>query len=164
VHLRHLQKALPGKSEAPLGRVGPRDLEGFLQARLKLRSPTTVAKDRATVAGFFAWAARRGYLPSSPADGLPRVKAGGDRPPFRTAAEIDAIVARGGLTRAGEWALWDGLYLTPAEAAGVLALVRGRARRDVSFVLHALPAYTGMRRGEVLRLRWAATWSRSTRW
>jgi integrase len=47
------------------------------------------------------------------------------------------------------------LYLTPAEIAGVLALACERARHEVSFILHAIPAYTGMRRGEVLRLTWA---------
>jgi integrase len=32
--------------------------------------------------------------------------------------------------------------------------VRANARVDYSFLLHAIPAYMGMRRGEVLRLRW----------
>jgi len=44
--------------------------------------------------------------------------------------------------------------LTPAEIAAVLALIRRRGKHDVSFLLHAIPAYTGMRRGELLRLRW----------
>src|SRR5262249_52868853 len=29
------------------------------------------------------------------------------------------------------------------------------ARHDVSFILHAIPAYSGTRRGEVMRLRWS---------
>jgi integrase len=33
-------------------------------------------------------------------------------------------------------------------------LVKKRCKADESFLLHALPAYTGMRRGEILRLRW----------
>jgi integrase len=44
--------------------------------------------------------------------------------------------------------------LTPGEIAEILATVRDRARRDVSFILHALPSYTGMRRSELLRLQW----------
>jgi integrase len=32
--------------------------------------------------------------------------------------------------------------------------VRERAEVDYTYLLHAIPAYTGMRRGEVLRLRW----------
>jgi len=155
VHLRNLKAKLGRKAAGPLDRVEPRDLEGFLQTRLRERHPTTVAKERATVAGFFRWAVGYGYLTRSPAAALTRVKSGGDLPPFRTAAEITEVIARGGLSPAEEWALWDCLYLTPAEIAGVLALVRARARHPVSFILHAVPAYTGMRRGEVLRLRWA---------
>jgi len=32
--------------------------------------------------------------------------------------------------------------------------VKASDRHDYGFVLHAIPAYTGMRRGEVLKLRW----------
>src|SRR5207247_2223374 len=78
-----------------------------------------------------------------------------DPPPFRTVAEIETTLARGGLTRDEQWALWDCVYLSPAEIAEILTLVRERAKRDVSHVLHAIPAYTGMRRGEVLRLQWS---------
>lgn len=58
--------------------------------------------------------------------------------------------------------------MAPDEIAGLLALVTGRAKDPLSFLLHAIPAYTGMRRGEVLRLRWAdvefdhdGVWARS---
>jgi integrase len=47
------------------------------------------------------------------------------------------------------------LYLDPTEIAELLALVRQRSQDPLSFLLHAIPAYTGMRRGEILRLRWA---------
>lgn len=50
--------------------------------------------------------------------------------------------------------LWDWVYLSPPEIAGLPALVKARARREVSHVLYAVPADTGMRRGEVLRLTW----------
>ena len=50
--------------------------------------------------------------------------------------------------------LWECLYLCPAEIAGLLQLVRENADNEHSFLLHAIPAYTGMRRGEVLRLKW----------
>jgi integrase len=154
IHLRNLAEKLGSKSSEPIDRVDRRDLEAFLQARLRERSPTTVAKERDTVVGFFAWAVGQGYLETSPAVGLTRVKTGGQRSPFRTVDEIEAILARGGLTRDEQWALWDCLYLAPGEIAEVLALVRERATRDVSYVLHAIPAYTGMRRGELLRLKW----------
>jgi integrase len=62
---------------------------------------------------------------------------------------------RGGLDREEAWDLWGSLYLTPEEIASLLALVRERKGIGISFLLHALPAYTGMRRGELLRLRWS---------
>src|SRR5205807_1204889 len=76
-------------------------------------------------------------------------------PPFRTLAEIQDILDRGGLSSEDVLDLWRCLYLSPGEIADLLATVRARAREAVTPVLHALPAYTGMRRGEVLRVRWA---------
>jgi integrase len=154
VHLRNLQKKLPRKADRPIGRVERRDLEGFIQARLKERSCTTVSKERETVAQFFAWAAANDYVAASPAAELTKVKPAGDLPAFRTVAEIEAVIRRGGLTKAEEWALWDCVFFGPEEIAGLLGLVRRRGRDPLSFVLHAVPAYTGMRRGELLRLRW----------
>src|SRR5579884_46600 len=155
VHLRNLKKHLLNKNGVPLDRIEQRDLEGFLQARLKERAHTTVSKERETIANFFDWAVGYGYLEASPAENLTRIKTCGDLPPFRTVQEIEQIVSRGGLADSEAWALWDCLYLTPSEIAEVLVLVSERAKRDVSFILHAIPAYTGMRRGEVLRLRWS---------
>jgi integrase len=85
---------------------------------------------------------------------LPRLKTSRRGEPFRTVAEIEAHIARGGLTKREIHRLWDRLYLTPAEIANLLALVRERAVEDFAFLLHAIPAYTGMRRGELMRLRW----------
>jgi integrase len=45
--------------------------------------------------------------------------------------------------------------LTPPEIGGLLRLVKERATKDYAPLLHALAAYTGMRRGEILRLRWS---------
>jgi len=155
VHLRTFQKKLKDKIDSPIDAVEQRELERFLQLRLKERSHTTVCKERGTLVKLFDWIVAQGHLESSPAANLTKIKTGGDLPPFRTVQEIDVILARGGLSKPEQWALWDCLYLTPAEIAGVLALTRERARHEVSYILHAIPAYTGMRRGEVLRLTWA---------
>jgi integrase len=69
--------------------------------------------------------------------------------------EVQAILDRGGLTPTEELDLWECIYLTPAEIAELLCLVRDRARAEESFLLHALPAYPGMRRGEVMRMVWS---------
>jgi integrase len=154
VHLRNLASKLGDRTQAPADRVARRDLESFLQARLKERSPSTVDKERTTVIQLFRWAVAQGDLESSPAVDLPVIKGDVDLPPFRTAAEIEAMIARGGLGPEAMLKAWDCLYLNPQEIAGLLRTVRERADTDYGYLLHAIPAYTGMRRGEVLRVRW----------
>jgi integrase len=153
-HLRTLKKKLGQKADAPINTIKQRDLEGFLQSRLKERSSTTVSKERVTLLQLFEWLAIRGYADSSPVAHLPKVKPAGDLSPFRTYQELETIVKRGGFSPRQVLALWDCLYLNPAEISELLATVRERSREDVSLILHSIPAYTGMRRGEIMRLSW----------
>jgi integrase len=153
-HLRSLLRLLGPKAERPLDRIEPRDLEEFLQARLREGCHTTVSKVRHSVVQMFAWTVTQGYLENSPARCLTKIKASGDPSPFRTVQEIEAILLRGDLGAEEILSAWDCLYLAPAEIADLLATVRQRSHDEVSYLLHAIPAYTGMRRGEVLRLRW----------
>lgn len=97
---------------------------------------------------------RHQYLCASPAAGLAPIKGGEDRPPFRTSTEVERIIERGGLSDEQRFDLWECLYLSPPEIAVLLATVKANAATDYGYLLHAIPAYTGMRRGEVLRLRW----------
>jgi integrase len=154
IHLRHLRRHLGELADAPCDKVGFRDLDRFLKARLATRNPNTAERERITLLQFFKWIVQQGHLADSPASGLLSIKGGVDRPPFRTIAEINRIIERGGLTEEEVLGLWECLYLTPQEIGGLLETVRERAHEDVSFPLHAIPAYTGMRRGEVLKLRW----------
>ena len=155
IHLGHWRRHLGATDRRPAGSVTAADLEVYLRGRVAAASETTAAKERRTLVQFFRWAVARAYLAASPAADLPKLKAEGERPPFRTLAEVQAIIGRGGLTPAAELDLWECIFLDPGEIAGLLALVRGRAREPESFLLHAVPAYTGMRRGEVMRLTWA---------
>ncbi|WP_439624731.1 tyrosine-type recombinase/integrase [Gemmata sp.] len=154
MHLRHLLRHLGGRGDEPCDAFTVRDLDGFVQARLATRHPNTAERERITLLQFYKWAVRHEYLAASPAAGLAPIKGGEDRPPFRTAAEIERVIARGGLTDEERLDLWDTLYLGPPEIAGLLTVVRANAAADHAFLLYAIPAYTGMRRGEVLRLRW----------
>lgn len=154
LHLRHLVKYLGDLAQASCDRVGFRNLDGYLKDRLTKRHANTAERERITLMQFYKWVVAQGYLPVSPAATLAPIKGGVDRPPFRTIAEILRIIERGGLTEEEMLDLWECLYLTPHEIARLLASVRANAQEDISFLLHAIPAYTGMRRGEVLRLRW----------
>ena len=157
VHLRNLAKKLGDQAEAPADRIAQRDLEQYLQARLKERSPSTVDKERTTIIQLFRWAVAQGDLDVLTGGRTsPSSRGTWTCPRSAPTAEIEDIIARGGLasptccSRA-----WDCLYLNPAEIAGLLRTVRERADTDFGYLLHAIPAYTGMRRGEVLRLRWS---------
>jgi integrase len=154
MHLRHLVRHLGDRADGPCDQVTFQDLDRYLKKRLGERHANTAERERITLIQFYKWAVQQGYLAHSPAAGLERIKGGEDRPPFRTVAEINRIIERGGLTVGEVLGLWECLYLSPQEIAGLLATVRANARVDYSFLLHAIPAYTGMRRGEVLRLRW----------
>jgi integrase len=154
VHLNNFQRHLGTRTGIPIDQVTHADLDGFLEARLRQRAATTVSKERTTIVDLFDWAVARGYLEFSPAIDLRKVKGSSKLDPFRTKQEIEAIVARGGLTEEEVITIWRCLYLTLEEIAGILQLVRDRSRWDVSIILHTIPAYTGMRRGELLRLRW----------
>lgn len=154
IHLRHLAKHLGDLVDAACDRVGYRDLDHYLKDRLSKRHPNTAERERITLLQFYKWVVAQGHLGSSPAAALAPIKGGVDRPPFRTIAEIERIITRGGLTDKEVLDLWECLYLSPEEIGGLLATVRANAEEDVSFLLHAIPGYTGMRRGEVLRLRW----------
>jgi integrase len=155
IHLKNFKRKLGRRIDSPADRITHCDLEQYIQARLKERTPSTVHKERDTINQFFKWLVAQGYLDDSPAAGLTPIKEEVELPPFRTIAEIEAILSRGGLPEEEAFALWDCLYLTPTEIAGLLRIVRERANTDFAFLLHAIPAYTGMRRGEVLRLRWS---------
>ena len=87
------------------------------------------------------------HLDVSPAASLPAIKGNADKKSFRTVAEIEANLARGGLGDEEAAGLWDSMYLTPAEIGGLLYLVNSRVGKDYAHLLHAIPAYTGMRRG-----------------
>jgi integrase len=154
VHLNNLKKWLAGRVAQPADRITHRDLEHFLQFRLQQRNPRTVHKERETIRQMFGWLVAQEYLDASPAVALTTIRCEVELPPFRTASEIETILRRGGLSEEEGFDLWNCLYLTPTEIGSLLKTVRDRADNDVTFLLHSIPAYTGMRRGEVIRLRW----------
>jgi integrase len=154
LHLNHWRKPLGGADRRPMAAVTHAELDAYIRGRATATSEATADKERRTLLHFFHWAVAQKNLTVNPAAEIPVLKGERDRPPFRTLAEVQAILDRGGLTPAEELDLWECIFLGPAEIAGLLTLVRKQARQEVSYLLHALPAFTGMRRGEVMRLTW----------
>jgi hypothetical protein len=124
VHLRNFRKSLDMRAELPCDRLTHRDLEQYIQARLKVLTPDTVGKERFTLVKLFEWAVANACLHSSPAAGLATIRGDADKNPFRTVAEVEVTLKRGGLDEQASAALWDSLYLTPSEIGTLLALVR----------------------------------------
>jgi integrase len=154
IHLQNIGKCLAAATDRPLDRLGHRDLEVALRKRLGDVSGATVNKERRTLLSFFKWVVRQGYLTTSPATGLPLAKIEEDRPPFRTLEEIEGIIKRGEIDEAEVEGIWECLYLNPQEIGEILGLVNMRAKEDFIHPMFAIVAYTGMRRGEMLRFRW----------
>src|SRR5207249_3326166 len=92
IHLNNLKLKLGSRVNLPADRITRRDLEQFLQARVKERTPTTVHKERDTISQLFRWLIAQGYLDASPAVGLTPIKGEVELPSFRTIAEIEATL------------------------------------------------------------------------
>ncbi|QDT16377.1 tyrosine-type recombinase/integrase [Alienimonas californiensis] len=154
LHLRHFGRHLGGRADQPVDRVTSADVREFLQIRLKSRHANTVELERQTLRQFFSWATEEQLTADDPAAGVKRVGAKPAQEKFHTCGEIEAIVARGGLSDEEHRKLWESLFLLPDEIGELLALAKENADDPRSALLHAIPAYTGMRRGEVIRLEW----------
>ncbi len=153
-HLNNLRRSLEAKAHKPLKGIEKRDLNAALKTRIREVGGTTVMKERQTLVSFFAWACEQFHVISSPAVGLETFEKSGNQDRFRTLDEIDESLGRGGLSSKELTNLWKCLYLDERRIAELLALMEVRARHDFVFPLVALAAFTGMRRGEILRLRW----------
>ena len=121
-HFTHLLRHLKGRTVAQSLSVA--DVQDYVATRMKDRwrgktiGAQTVKKELTTVRLVWNWAAERGYVVGrSPVRGIKYPKAD-EKQIFRTAKEIEQIIARGGLTDDEVAELWEGLYLTrePGEA------------------------------------------------
>jgi integrase len=155
-HLAHLKYYLGQKATLSASQIQEIDLDSFLKKREEHSEAVTVIKHRQTVKFLFDWAVQKKYLPTSPATNLRRVQAGKHRDPFRTRAEIEEIISRGGLSDEEELAVWETLFLSQEESADILAIVEAKAAYDFIHPMISIAAYSGMRRGEIVRrLRWS---------
>jgi len=154
-HLTHVEKFLNGRQQMSVDKLSFTELNGFVQHRLKQVEDTTVCRERNTLLRFGKWGVKQGYFETSPAAAIEPIRCGRDLPPFRTKVQVEEIIERGGIEDDDAVrALWECLFLDPAEIGGLLRLVKRNQTQQQSYLLHAIPAYTGMRRGEVLRAEW----------
>jgi integrase len=119
--------------------------------RKKGVAAVTLKKEIANVRACWNWAVHGGLLKGAfPGKGL-RFPKEEEKEPFRTFAEIEAIIAAEKPDDDRKEALWEGLYLTRPEVEEFLCYVREQATLPWVFPLVAFAAYTGARRSEILR-------------
>jgi integrase len=128
------------------------DLQKHVERRRRKGvAAVTLKKEVATLRACWNWAAHGGLLKGPfPGKGL-RFPKEEEKEPFRTFAEIEAVLAAGSADDARREALWEALYLTRPELEEFLAHVRGHGTLPWVYPLVAFAAYTGARRSEMLR-------------
>jgi integrase len=120
--------------------------------RKKGLAAVTLKKEVATFRACWNWATHSGLLKGAfPGRGL-RFPKEDEKEPFRTFAEIEAIIAAENPAELRKEALWDALYLTRPEVEEFLTHVRENPTLPWVFPMVAFAAYTGARRSELLRV------------
>ena len=158
IHLKHLLRILTPK--LIVNSITQVHLQQYVEqrsresGRRKQRvSPVTIKKELATLRAIWNWGRRNGdVLSLFPMHDLKYPKTT-EKPPFQTFAEIQAQIARGGLSEPEQAALWDTLFLTVAELKEVLQYVRANSCHEYLYPMLLFAAQTGARRSEMLRAR-----------
>jgi integrase len=129
-------------------------IQGYVEKRQREgRVPVTIRKELATLRMVWNWALRRGHIrePLPWRMGDLEFSKSAAKEPFKTWAEIERRIERDGLEGDDAAELWECLYLDEAQIKDCLEYVRERAAYPFLHPLFAFCAYTGSRRGEILR-------------
>jgi len=124
------------------------DLQRFVEVRSQGRgvrgrptSAATIKKAIVTLRTVWNWALLAGLVEGPfPSKGLRYPKLV-EKPPFQTFSDVEARVARGGLTAAEEGDLWESVFLTIAEIDELLEYVWGAAERNVAYPMFVFAAH-----------------------
>jgi integrase len=137
----------------PMQKIGPSELQGYVNRRARGVCATTIKKELQTFFQVRDFAASRGMVTGELPRKQVRLPKPPDKPPFATRDEIARQLERLGLTdkKAEESELWECLYLREAEVLDLLAHVKTHAAHPFIYPMVAMPAFTGCRRSEMLR-------------
>ncbi len=157
IHIRHLKRIL-GKSLL-LGQIDLPQLQRYANKRAtekgirgRTLSPATIKKEIVTLNTAWRWGMRSGYVERPlPKTGI-RMPKGVEKPPFQTYAGIERRVARGGLTEAQQFDLWDCLFLTTDDVSAVLDHVLASLRLGGDFITPLHGIYLGLVLGRITSL------------
>jgi integrase len=161
IHANHAKRLLGAKRELD-GISGHHLQEEYVNRRATEKwhgrpiRPQTVRKEIETLQMVWNRARRNGVAGvhlNCPSSGLkyPKRKL---KPPFQTWGQIEAAVARGGLSEVEVKELWDSLFLDLDQVADVLRHARAKtSRRRYFYPLMVFVAHTGARLSECMRSR-----------
>ena len=155
-HLDHFIRIL--KPSTPIGSIGVGELQHYVTKRSKEKGirgrkvqPETLRKELVTFGTMRRWAKAKGWCEGELDRKALKLPKGTEKAPFRTWAEIEAIVEKGGLTPQEERDLWDCLFLDEKEIADFLKYVAESGKVPWLHPAMAIAAYTGARRSEIMR-------------
>ncbi|MGH9806973.1 MAG: tyrosine-type recombinase/integrase, partial [Terriglobia bacterium] len=158
VHIKHLSRIIGG--DTPISAVTAGTVQQFIDARSRETykghpiKPKSIKKAVATLRFVWNWSHRQGYVPMKYPTCETVYAKEKQAEPFRTYAQIKAIIARGnGFTKRRLRELWDGLFLDPGEVAEVLEIIRKKTRAGWLYPFLVVAAHTGARRSELFRAR-----------
>lgn len=157
IHLNHVARVLG--DDTPVASIRQAEIQKYAKARCASKhngrtiSGYTIAKELRTFHQACKWAASERHTPHPPAWVVGAVDLPKDRgrEPFRTFAEINRIIERGGTTEADHDRLWECLYLNGEEVSRLLDFVRDNATAAFVHPMTACVALTGCRRAEMAR-------------
>jgi integrase len=154
-HIKHFRARLP-MSKA-VDSLTTNDIQQFINAEsrrkvgTKFISPDTIKRHMDTLKCILNWAVKQELVKQVPTLSSLVFGKRDEKLPFMTRAEIEAIIARGGLQPDEIKRHWDSLYLSISEVQEVLELVKKRARYPFLYPMFVFVAYTGARRSEMIR-------------
>ena len=139
-HLRRLDVQLGVKAGRPPDRIARADPRAFPDARTADRHANTVERARQTFRQFFAGCGGEKHPKENLMAGVKRAGRIPTLERFRTKSEIDAPIARGGLTDKQAKDAWECLFPLPAEIGDLPDLVKGKADGPGAALARAVPA------------------------
>ena len=152
VHLGNFSKFLGRRSSQPVSDIQLSDVQAYVIRRRKKVKPVTVNKETKTIRHFFGQVVRHGHIQSNPVEGVELLKEGGSLVRFRTLEEVERELKRGGYSKDQEREFRSSRYLPGKEVKELLEICE---ENDPEFLpLLTTYAFTGMRRGEALRIEW----------
>ena len=157
IHQNHIEKVL--RTDTPVESITLEHVQHYCDRRAKMVyhgqriRPYTIRKELRTFRQTWLWGFRRGHVGFAPSWEIPVLDLQKDegREPFRTFAEIERRINRGGLPDTTIKRLWECLYLDGEEVKACLEYVQHHAIAPFVFPMIAFVALTGCRRAEMFR-------------